>query len=246
MSRNTSIFLVVGFLAGGMIFGFVFWHAQSGSGDELRESLEKAKIASATPAVVAGANAQATQAGGATAAGAQATQASAGVSPENAQNPMQPDSVAPEAKTLPNNAEEEKPKDETADWETFKDEKNNFEFKHPTDLSVVLSGDIITLSKDAVTWKIRVYENKKNLELSSWYTAYFSEKERKNCVLSDSSVKVGSYETKYANPNSDPTKCERDGYFATSSDKKIVLKISLDKETVENANKILATLKFGA
>lgn len=241
MSRNASIFLVVGFLAGGMIFGFVFWHAQSGAGDELRESLEKARIASAAPEAVAGANAQATQSSGATAAGAQsATQPVA----DATATPAAPE--AKEAKALPNNAEEEKPKDETANWETFKDEENNFEFKHPVDIRVISNGDVITLSKDAVTWKIRIYENKKNLDLSSWYTAYFSEKERKNCVLSDSSVKVGSYETKYANPNSDPTKCERDGYFATGSDKKTVLKISLDKETVENANKILATFKFGA
>jgi len=234
MSRNTSIFLVVGFLAGGMIFGFVFWHAQNGAGDELRESLEKAKVASTAPATVAGANTQATQSGGATAAGAQnAAQPTAGAS-----------ATAPESQTESKSAEEEKPKDETADWETFKDEKNNFEFKHPTDLTVISSGDIITLSKEATSWKIRLYANKKNLDLSSWYTAYFSEKERQNCVLSDSSVKVGSYETKYANPNTDPTKCERDGYFATGGDKKIVLKINLDKETVENANKILATFKF--
>jgi hypothetical protein len=236
MSRNTSIFLVVGFLAGGMIFGFVFWHAQSGAGDELSESLEKTRVASTTPEKVAGVNAQVNQSSGATAPGAQnLTQLAAADTPATS-----------EAQTVPNRAEEENPKDEATDWETFKDEENNFEFKHPVDIRVISNGDIITLSKDAVTWKIRIYENKKNLILSSWYTDYFSEKERKNCVLSDSSVKVGSYETKYANPNSDPTKCERDGYFATSSDKKTVLKISLDKETVENANKILATFKFGA
>jgi hypothetical protein len=247
MSRNISIALVIGFFVVGGIFGSVFWHVDNGAGEDLKKSLEKNKLNS--PAAVEGASTVSKS----TAAPADATVASAAkVLSEKVAEPVTP--AEPEAKSAASNETKTPPTtpttppatDETTNWKVYKDEKNKFEFKYPSEATVSSNGDGITISRGDIAWKIRVYKDDKNLDLQSWYIDYFSEKERKNCVLSSSTLKVANYETEYVNPNSGLLVCERDGYFSIDGNRKTVLKINLDKESVENVNKILATFKFSA
>lgn len=148
------------------------------------------------------------------------------------------------SETIDDQTESEKPKDETELWNTYKDKKGSFEFKHPPEASVTDNGSFITVSQGDKSWKIRIYDNKDQEELEAWFNGYFDEKERKNCVLGDSTVKIGSYETKYADPDSGETTCEQDGYYSTNTEKTKVVKVKIGKETVGNVNKILATFKF--
>lgn len=231
MNRDISIMMVVGFFVIGGIFGSVFWQVDNGAEEGLKKSLEKNKVSSA--AAVEGASAISQP------AASQINSAKASTSNAPAE-PEEKGSTREEVKS-----EEVAKSDETTNWKVYKDEKNNFEFKHPSEATVSLNGDIITISRGESIWKIRTYKNEKNLDLQGWYNDYFSEKEKKNCVLTSSTLKVANFEAKYANPNSGLTVCDKAGYFSAGSGRKIVLKINLDKESVENANKILATFKFG-
>jgi len=139
---------------------------------------------------------------------------------------------------------EEKKTDATQDWKTYQDTKDKFEFKYPPAAQVSDNGDFIAISQEDKTWKIRIYNNKKKEELEAWFNGYFDEKERVNCAFSESTVKVGTYETKYINPNSKETACELDGYYSANTEKTKVVKVKIGKETAENVNKILETFKF--
>ncbi|MCX6761352.1 MAG: hypothetical protein NTY33_00685 [Candidatus Moranbacteria bacterium] len=172
--------------------------------------------------------------------------------------PSVPDTLGATTKAAPENAvtapedtqktatsEADKTPDETADWKTYADEKNQFEFKYPTDAQVVCGGDLYRVSQNFKTWKFRIFSNKAKADLQTWYNAEFSEKERKNCTLTDSvTLKVGSYETKYANPNSGLTACDKAGYFSTGDSKELVIRAEIGEETIENVTKILKTFKF--
>ncbi|OGI29394.1 MAG: hypothetical protein A2288_02315 [Candidatus Moranbacteria bacterium RIFOXYA12_FULL_44_15] len=158
--------------------------------------------------------------------------------------------VSPDANSAENNSDvdpaikNEEASDEKADWKTYKSEKDKFEFKYPDGASVTDGGNFTAVSQNGKVWRIRVYDNKDKADLQAWFDGYFSEKERKNCSFGDSAVKIGTYETKYANPNSGETACGQDGYYAVNSEKTKVAKIKIGGETAENANKILETFKF--
>jgi len=245
MSRNKSLFLVGVFFLIVIIFGNIFWRMFSrGNNEEFDRIKKEAEInlakkqtassvapASATPAV-SGASA-----GKASEGGMGAPNEMQRVAPEN------PGPASEEAKKSTDTTSE-KTQDDTADWKTYADEKNRFEFKYSDSTTVVPNGDLIRVSQSDKTWKFRVYSNKDKTDLQAWYNAEFSEKERTNCTLTDSTLKVGSYETKYVNPNSGATACGKAGYFSLGTDKKNVIRVELGEETVENVNKILATFKF--
>jgi hypothetical protein len=234
MNHNKSIFLVGIFFVVALIFGNVFWQMFNRENSDAFDKIKKEAQIGLAQGQSAGQGSTAPSASAGAAAEAPGAPAT-----ESAQAPTPSDSAkTPESET-------EKPKDETADWQTFAGGNSKFEFKYPADASVVPSGDLIRVSQKEKTWKMRLFSNKDKSDLSSWYTEEFSEKERKNCTLSDSgTLKVGSYETKYVNPNSGDLECTKAGYFSISSDKKNVIRLEIGDETVENVNKILATFKF--
>jgi len=236
MNHNKSIFLVGIFFVVVIIFSAVFWQMFNRDNDEAFNKIKKeAEVGSSKEQAVLPAGKNSAVAG--TSAGA-TTKAEANA-PESAQN------STPEDMQKPLDSEAEKTKNETADWNTYANEKNKFEFKYPTDASVVANEGLIRISQNKKTWKLREFSNKDKLDLQAWYSDEFSEKERKNCTLSESAtLKVGSYETKYVNPNSGNTECTKAGYFSISSDKKNVIRLEIGDETVENVNKILVTFKF--
>lgn len=213
-----SLVLLGSFLVAGIIFGSLFWHTQNDSADDLQKSLRNnnPNNASVPPA-----------------------QSEVATTNTNASTPSQNSPLPTEEKT------NSSVNDETANWKEYKDEKNKLSFKYPPEITISSEGNELIFYKEKENmWKLRIYENKQKLNLQDWYMAYFSEKERKNCTLIDSTVKIASYETKYVNHGIDPTICNRDGYFSVGENKTIVLKINLEKETIENINKILATVKF--
>ncbi len=236
MSRNKSLAVVGMFLLVAMVFTNIFWrmfmHGSDDSFDKIKQdaavNLAKKETtfasspASATPS---------TSGDTAKVAGSEASPSA------DAQNP-------PPTDTQKTSDSAEKPTDETADWKTYRDDKNKFEFKYPTDGQVVPAVDLLRVSQNGKTWKLRAYDNKNKLDLQAWYGSEFSEKERKNCTLSDSTLKVGSYDAKYVNPNSGETACDKSGYFSISSGKEKIVRIEAGDETVDNINKILKTFKF--
>ena len=227
MSKNASITMLVIFLIAGAVFFGIFWQMESGSGDELQKNLEKNSATALT--------APAVQSAKPTSASADATMAMPSAEQANTQKDPATSSEAVNSVT----------KDDTADWKTYKDDKNSFEFKYPSDVSVSTDGDMIKVAQKDAFWRMRLYDDTTGLDLQGWYLDYFSEKERRNCTLSDTStIKVGTYETKYANPNFGNALCVRDGYFSIDESKKTVVRIFPDKETTDNINKILATVKL--
>jgi hypothetical protein len=236
MTRNKSIFLVGIFFLIVIIFGAVFWQMFNRNNDEAFDKIKKeAKVGLTGAQVVPSAQQNSTAAD----ALAGATSEAGTETPKDTQA-----SVSGDATKTPEDKPEES-KDETADWEVYADEKKKFEFKYPPNASVTPSGDLIRISQERKIWKMRLFFNKDKSDLATWYNEEFSDKERKNCTLSESAtLKVGSYETKYANPNSGDSECTKAGYFSVSSDKKYVIRLELGSETVENANKILKTFKF--
>lgn len=239
MTRNKSIFLVIVFFVIALIFGnFFWWLFSSGRDDEFEKikketelNLAKKSATTATPDATAPATPSAQEVAQGAPADAQ------NQAPEN----PQPPSEATEKLIDPTSRKTE---EDSEDWQVYADEKGKFEFKYPTDAEVSFNGDLIRVTQKEKTWKLKLYSNNDKLDLQAWYDAEFSAKERLNCTLSDSTLKVASYEIKYVNPNSDLTVCEKAGYYAISTDKKSVIRIQLGEETVENANKILATFKF--
>jgi hypothetical protein len=236
MTRNKSIFLVGIFFLIVIIFGAVFWQMFNQNNNEAFDKIKKETKASLTK----------TQIDPSAQQNATAANTSAGATPETgAETPTDTQASAPEEAMKTPESKTEESKDETTDWQTYAEGNNKFEFKYPTDASVTPSGSLIRVSQKEKTWKMRLFSNKDKSDLSTWYTEEFSEKERKNCTLSDSgTLKVGSYETKYVNPNSGDLECTKAGYFSISSDKKSVIRLEIGDETVENVNKILATFKF--
>lgn len=227
MTRNRSIFLVGIFFLIVIFFGIVFWRMFSRSDDDNFEKIKKeAKNNLAKNSMTS------------TGVSAQTASRDSGDSKKEVLSNSTP--VADVAQE----PQEKKTEDEKASWEVFLDEKSRFEFRYPAEVKVVPSGDLFRILQEGKTWKFRIYANKNRSDLGSWYAEEFSEKERKNCTLTDSTLKVSSYEMKYANPNSGETKCAKAGHFSISTDKKMVMRIELGEETIENANEILATFKF--
>ncbi|MFZ2188628.1 MAG: hypothetical protein WAV73_03660 [Candidatus Moraniibacteriota bacterium] len=245
MSRNSSILLVGAFCLVALIFGNVFWQMFAHGNNEAFEKIKKETDANLAKKQIAAATSPASGA-------PSALGASTNTVPENnssesgaAQSLPQKDAdpQAAESEETPDSTTE-KPKDDTEDWKTYTDEKNKFEFKYPSDAQIVHGGDLVRVSQNDKTWKLRAYSDKDKLDLQSWYNKEFSEKERKNCTLTESTLKVGSYETKYVNPNSGQTECEKPGYYSISSTKERVVRVELGDETMDNVNKILKTFIF--
>lgn len=235
-SKNSLIFLVALIAIIASASAVMIWQEKNSTGDKAFLDKLKKDVPESTSATSANTDNNASVAGRAT----PSPDVSSSQSLANATNSP----TGNNANDTPTENIQTQPKDETADWKTYSNSTDNFEFKYPTDTSVSDSGDFITVSKDNKPWKIRIYNNKKKDNLETWYNNYFDEKERLNCTFSDSGVKVGSYETKYVNPNSGDTACAEDGYYALSSDKTKVVRVKIGKETVENVNKILETFKF--
>ncbi len=245
MSRNSSILLVGVFCLVALIFGNVFWQMFSHGNDEAFEKINQETDASLAKKQIAVATSPASGAPAALGASTNAVPENNPSESEVAQSlpPKNTDPQVKEPEKTPDSTIE-KPKDGTEDWKTYIDEKNKFEFKYPSDAQVVYGGGLVRVSQNNKTWKFRAYSDEDKLDLQSWYNKEFSEKERKNCTLTESTLKVGSYETKYVNPNSSQTECEKAGYYSISSTKERVIRVELGDETMDNVNKILKTFIF--
>lgn len=228
-----------------LIFGNVFWQMFNQGNDEAFEKIKKETDANLAKKQIAAATSPASGAPAALGASTNTVPENNPSESEAAQS-LPPKNTDPQVKELEKTPDStiEKPKDGTEDWKTYTDEKNKFEFKYPSDAQVVHGGDLVRVSQNNKTWKFRVYSDEDKLDLQSWYSKEFSEKERKNCTLTESTLKVGSYETKYVNPNSGQTECEKAGYYSISSTKERVIRVELGDETMDNVNKILKTFIF--
>jgi len=241
MIRNKEFFLVGTFFLIVIIFGAIFWHIFGSGDDEAFDKVRKnAGISQAQKTATTAPTTAATSPSSTT-----SRMSNASAMPANTQTPApaEPDPVAKEP-DAPLDPTSRKTPDDTESWEVYKDKKNIFEFKHPTDAQVTYNGDIVRVTQNGKTWKMKNYANAEKTDLQGWYNAEYSEKERTNCTMSDSTLKVASYDIKYVNPKSGELECGKAGYFAISTDKKNVLRVELGDETAENANKILATFIF--
>ncbi len=225
MSRNKSLFLVGIFFLVVIICGNIFWNMLTYNDTESFDKIKKEAIVGL-----------AKQTGTSSTANSQSETLGAATKTESGSET----DTSNDIKQSPTPLAEE----ETANWKTYIDEKNKFEFKYPDDASVVFNGELIRVSQNNKTWKFRRYANKEKVDLQSWYDEVFSEKERKNCTLTIATLVVGSYETKYANPGSGETACGKSGSFSISANKENVIRVEVGAETVENVNKILKTFKF--
>jgi len=155
------------------------------------------------------------------------------------------------SKTETENESESADESDTTD-EMEKDEgTNKFEsaelkinFDYPDSASISEGNKLITVTQDKVSWKIRFYDNKSKKDFSAWYISHFDIETESDCVFTDASIKVGSYDSKLAKPASDDVECEGEGNYAINSDKSRVVRIEIGKETKENVNKILESFKF--
>jgi hypothetical protein len=148
------------------------------------------------------------------------------------------------AGTEPQNIASSTASTESTENKKFESTKLKVSFDYPKDVSVAEGSNLITVSKDKISWKIRFYDNKNKKDFQAWYTDHFNIKTEADCTFTDATIKVGSYESKLVKPSSDTVKCDGDGSYATNTDKSKVFKVELGKETAENANKILTSFKF--
>jgi hypothetical protein len=150
---------------------------------------------------------------------------------QNNQSPQLPDSKL----------ETEEKKEENKKFES----KNlGFSLEYPEGVVVAEAGDTVTVTKDSLSWKIKIYDNKNKKDFQAWYTDHFNIKDAVKCSFIEGTVKVGSYESKQVKAANENDKCEGDGNFAINADKSKVVKVELGKETTENVNKILTNFKF--
>ncbi len=240
MTRNKSLFLVGTFFLIVIVSGNVFWRIFNQSNSEdfdkikqvVSANLAKNQAAMATSTTVAAPNTLG--------ASTKATAENESATSADTQNP----DPSKEAVKPTDNISEKSP-DDMADWKTYADEKNKLEFKYPSDAQADRNGDLVRVTQNNKTWKFRIYFNKDKTDLQTWYNKAFSDSERKNCILIDSTaLKVGSYETKYVDSNSGATECSKAGYFSISGAKDRIIRVELGNETMENVNKILKTFIF--
>jgi hypothetical protein len=217
MSRNKSLFLMGIFFLVVIICGNIFWRMFTRGNDEAFEKIKKETVSGLAK---------------------QDTVAVASPSVNAPTETLNTKQDLSQAETSPP-AEEE-----TAGWKTYVDEKNKFEFKYPDGAEVMFNGELIRVSQNNKKWKFRRYANKEKVDLQAWYEKVFSENERKNCTLTTATLTVGSYDTKYVNPNSGETLCEKAGSFSISTNKESVIRVETGDEDIENVNKILKTFKF--
>lgn len=242
MTRNKEILLVGTFFLVVIIFGAVFWRIFSGGDEEALVQIQKnAEINQAQKTATTATTTPATPA--APAAPPASNEMAMPTPTQNTDPADQSDPLSPKNDGLADPTTR-KTEEDTANWKSYQAEKNIFEFKYPPDAQVTFNGDIVRVTQNGNTWKMKNYANAEKVDLQTWYNAEYSEKERTNCTLGDSTLKVASYEIKYVNSESGGLKCGKAGYFAISTDKKNVLRVELGEETVENANKILATFTF--
>ena len=135
-------------------------------------------------------------------------------------------------------------KDDVSKWSQYKDKEDEFTFRYPETVLVEASGESIKISATDEEWKIKKYSNKDGSGLDVWYQNYFSEKERKNCVLSGGDLKVGKYETRLAKGSSSEKDCDKAGYFFFDDSKKVVIRIESEQEVTEQMKEILKTFEF--
>lgn len=139
---------------------------------------------------------------------------------------------------------ESDPKDAVDTWNQYKDKQDKFTLRYPATVLVEIDGEAIKVSATDEELKIKRYSNEDGNELDAWYQKQFSEKERKNCVLTSGDLKVGRHETRLAKADSTKAECDKAGYFFFDNSKKLVLRIESEKEITSQMKKILETFEF--
>lgn len=136
--------------------------------------------------------------------------------------------------------------EDTEDDDTKKFESTvlKISFDYPNDVTVNEGSNLVTLTQNDKSWKIRFYDNKNKKEFEAWYKSHFDIETETDCSFADPTVKVGSYTSKLVKAASDDVECDGDGNYAINSDKSRVVKVEIGKESVENVNKILESFKF--
>ena len=240
MTRNKSLFLVIIFFLIVIVFSNIFWR-MSTQGDN--EDFDKIKQAKEKNLVQKSATTSPTSNSANAKANVADTSTPPATPPATPLTNKSPNTeISEEGNDVPIDPTSRMSAEETLDWKVYTNEK--FEFKYPLSAQVVLNGDLMRVSQDEKTWKFRIFSNQDKEDLQTWYNTEFSEKDRVNCVFSESTLKVAIYETKYVNPKMGEASCDKAGYFAISSDKKWIIRVELGEETLANVNKILATFKF--
>lgn len=238
MTRKNSFLLLLGFIVFVAIFSGVFysWVKEDFNSDTINDQL-KADLAK-NP-IKSGLAANDNQSVDAANASSQQK-----IPPPPNQTPPTTDSGEPkekEADTSSNSPEEKK---EEPEKKTFTSEALKVSFDYTDELKIEESGDYLSINKEDISWKLKVYKNDKKEDLSTWFKKHFNEKDNPNCNFTDATIKFGSYESKLVKANSDSEKCESGGNFAISTDKSKVIKADIGKETTDNVNKILSNFKF--
>lgn len=256
MSRNKSLLLVIAFCLLAVFSGSFFWQQFGRSDDDTFDKLKEEAKANLAKSEAAAAAATKTEAGQIPPVpSAPPSPAVAGQATNNSPSGMEPgaETAAPTPASDPaiDTTSEKSPitdkkenDTDKADWKTF--EGDGFQFQYPPEAVVSNSGGLIRVTQNGATWKMRKFSDDDKTSLQTWYEAEFSVDERQNCTMAEqSTLKVGTYETKYVSPGTSDLECGKAGYFTVSSDSRYVLRIELGEAAADDANKILGTLKFG-
>lgn len=225
----TFVFLIAVFVLLG-----IFWVKSNESGEtvekNLKDQLMKDPVKSTGLANTQTSNSAQSQANSQT---RQTVQSQSGVSEEA--------SVAADTEDSSADETEETQEDDT---QKFESSVLKVSFDYPIDALVSEGENLITLTQDGKSWKIRFYDNKNKKEFETWYKSHFDIETESDCSFTDPTVKVGSYTSKLVEAGSGDVECDGAGNYAMSSDKSRVVRVDLGKETAENANKILESFKF--
>jgi len=126
----------------------------------------------------------------------------------------------------------------------FTGQNNSFSVSLPEGASASESLDVITISQNGKTWKIKFFSNNNKKSLSDWLIGKYDGAENNGCMVESSTIKIASYETKLLKSGSSSKKCEAGGSYAISSDSARIIKIEKNQETEDNINAILSSFKF--
>ncbi len=130
----------------------------------------------------------------------------------------------------------------------YNNDKFGFEFKHTKNVKIEEVGNLLKVTnisgtyKYGSSWKIKMFNNLDNHNLSMWLLNEFDGFENNDCRISQSNLYFNNNESVLFSARRKPDSCKDGGYYVTNSDNSVILGFYFGHDPIDMS--IMNTLKF--